>query len=160
MMKRQTKLTQNVGYVVLAFSGLIFFTDIVFDALTADILSFGVVMNLASVQNAWVHWLFRILLGGMSLVGEALALAIIMGMPVLKEMIGDALPNYPTGTYRPPQNQQRSQPYRSTTPAYNNIPAGIPRAAPKQVVRPVPVQTTFMAPEPTYTPIGYDDPNS
>jgi hypothetical protein len=157
MEKKRSGLIKSVGMIILVISGAVFCTDVIFDGLTADILSFGTVMNLSTVPNAWVHWLFRFLLGGISMIGEALAVAIIIGMPVLKGIIGDALPNYGQprqSTYQPPRNQQT---YRSAT----SVPAALQNSAYNTAykAKPAPIQTTFMAPEPTYSPISYDEPN-
>ena len=64
---------EKVGFVVLSFAFLIYIEDVIFDALLADILRYGMInTNVDSIQ-----WMFRILLGGISTVGDALAVAMI-----------------------------------------------------------------------------------
>lgn len=78
---------EKVGFVVLSFAFLIYIEDVIFDALLADILRYGMInTNVDSIQ-----WMFRILLGGISTVGDALAVAMIAGMPVMKKIIGLSL---------------------------------------------------------------------
>lgn len=59
------------------------------DAMGADILRFGAFATGAQVDNIQV--LYRVLIGGISTVGEPLATSIILGMPVLKDIIGKAI---------------------------------------------------------------------
>lgn len=67
--------------------------DVYFDSLTADYLRFGEITSLSSLPETDVHILYRSLLGGLSTLGEPLAIAILFGLPVLKNLISGALPN-------------------------------------------------------------------
>ena len=121
--KNASRNSKSIGWVILIFSFGVFCLDVIFDSLSADILSFGMIVNLANQPNASVHWMFRALLAGISVVGEALAIAIIMGMPVLKGIVRNALPISYQSTQRNqtrPINQYRND--ISNNPLYANIP--------------------------------------
>jgi hypothetical protein len=101
------------GRLTLIVSGIFLVLDIYFDSLTADYLRFGefvalkdLPMNVRSIQVA-----FRGLIGGISVVGEGLAVAIILGMPVLKGIIKNAMPTAKQETRRP-EVQPQPQPNR------------------------------------------------
>src|SRR3972149_9348865 len=83
---------QLIGGVFLVLAALVFFLDVYFDSLTADFLRYGEIISLKEIQDPTTHMLFRVLIGGISTIGESLAMAIIVGMPVLKEIINKALP--------------------------------------------------------------------
>lgn len=92
-------LAVSHGYskIGLAFgvgAALVAMIDVYFDSLTADWMRYGIfvaIQNLpAAEQNN--HVLFRVLIGGLSLIGEPLAVAIIVGMPELKTFIRSVLP--------------------------------------------------------------------
>ena len=77
-----------VAFVLaIGVSGL----DVYFDSLTADYLRFGYIVSMKSLGSNDVHILFRTLIGGISLVGEGLAIGMIFGMPILKGVLSDAL---------------------------------------------------------------------
>lgn len=94
--------------------------DVYFDSLTADWLRYGAFVAIQNLPTADQnnHILFRVLIGGMSLIGEPLAVAIIVGMPELKQFIRNIIPSvisrspvytprtYPTSIPRPEQRQQ------------------------------------------------------
>ncbi len=111
----------KLGLVFGIAAGFVLLIDVYFDSLTADWLRYGAftsIKNLPAMdQNN--HILFRILIGGLSLIGEPLAVAIIVGMPELKTFIRSVLPQ-----------QTRTQP--GTTPTYQprQYPASIPTAKP------------------------------
>jgi len=115
-------------------AGFVLLIDVYFDSLTADWLRYGLfvaIKNLAEAdQNN--HILFRILIGGLSLIGEPLAVAIIVGMPELKGFIRSVLP-------------QQTRPQPGTTPSYQprSYPSTIPTAQqrpvqPRPTPRPIP----------------------
>jgi hypothetical protein len=144
--KGMNKSAKTVGYSMLVFAFGVFCLDVVFDSLSADVLSFGKIVALSETTNANVHLMFRVLIGGISVVGEALAIAIIMGMPVLKGIINNALPpSYQSTqngqTYRPPQNQNQYR-YDTTSPVFNSIPKKkpdlVPASSPQRPVYPRP----------------------
>lgn len=83
----------GVGWVVAVVVLLISALDVYFDSLTADYLRYGQIISISTLNqaDADVHILFRILIGGISTVGEGLAVAIILGMPILKKIISNAL---------------------------------------------------------------------
>lgn len=99
-----------IGWGLFVISLGVYVIDTYFDALGADILRFGQIANGVDA----VHIMYRILIGGISTVGEPLATSIIVGMPVLKEIIGNSMPH-----------SQRY--YQSTTPTPRTVPASIPR---------------------------------
>ena len=86
LMESKAGAYQSVGGLVLFLAGIIYIMDIIFDALLADILRYGTIGVADNLQ-----WMFRVLLGGISTVGDALAMALIIGLPVLKNIIGGAL---------------------------------------------------------------------
>ena len=158
MSEKENALAKSVGWTLLGVAFLVYCIDIYFDSLTADVLRFAAIVSVKDITNPQVHMLFRALIGGISTVGEALAVSIIVGMPVLKKFINNAMP-----VSRRSYTAPRTQSYNST------IPLSIPRAdqAVTQRVRPAaelirPKTATPtprqrggpILPEPTYHPIG------
>jgi len=90
---KKSKSVVGWGLVVLLVAGLVYCVDVYFDSLTADYLRFGNIVLIESLPEGDIQWLFRSLIGGISTVGESLAISIILGMPVLKKIISNALPN-------------------------------------------------------------------
>lgn len=82
---------QTIGKVVLVIAGLFYVVDIVFDSLTADILAYGRVVSTGEMVVSWLHWMYRILIGGLSSFGDALGFATILGLTTLKEIFNDVL---------------------------------------------------------------------
>jgi len=140
------------------------------DSLGADILHYGQIVMVKNVieSERTVHVLYRVLIGGLSTVGEPLALAIIVGMPVLKDIIENAMPISQRGyTPRPQQRSQQSQPQNKTMTAQQmgaymaqerahrqatqqqNAPVATPRPTPRP-------QPTGPQQEPTYHPVSYE----
>jgi len=109
----------GVGVVLLIVAFGVYCLDVYFDSLTADYLRFGRIVSMKEYPLSQdVHLLFRVLIGGISTVGESLAVAIILGMPLLKKVISDALPkqtiyNKPR-TYKPftPSNVSPERKFR------------------------------------------------
>ena len=98
----KNQFIQQVGKFIMLMSGLIYLEDVIFDALLADILRYG---TLGSVAPDSIQWMFRVLLGGISTVGDALAFAMILGMPVLKNVISSALAISPEKKLSPDSNR-------------------------------------------------------
>jgi len=123
--------------------------DIYFDALGADILHYGQIISIKDLPQATkgVHVVYRLLIGGLSTVGEPLALAIITGMPVMKEIIKNAIP----------ASQQQYTPRPQPPTTARNYPASIPTRQQLHEARPQP--RTEAQPqsekEPTYHPVSY-----
>lgn len=136
------------GIAVLIVSFAVYCMDIAFDSLSADVFRFNTIVSIKNIENPSVHIMFRTLIGGISTVGEALAIAIIIGMPVLKSFINNALPvsrRTPQSNYTSTSNNNR---YNAQSPILNSL----PRATPN------PVQTARQAmPKPTYHPVSYED---
>ena len=133
------------GIAVLIVSFAVYCMDIAFDSLSADVFRFNTIVSIKNIENPSVHIMFRTLIGGISTVGEALAIAIIIGMPVLKSFINNALPisrRTPQSNYTSTSNNNR---YNAQSSVLNNL----PRATPK------PVQTARQTTEPTYHPVSY-----
>lgn len=86
------KATLQLGWIVILIAFGVYCLDVYFDSLTADYLRFGSIMELKDLASPNIQILFRGLIGGISTVGEALAMSIIMGMPLLKEIINKAIP--------------------------------------------------------------------
>ena len=107
--RKQNGLSIAFGVAAAIVAGI----DVYFDSLTADYLRYGMFMTLQNIQHAdrTVQVLYRVLIGGMSLIGEPLAVAIIMGMPELKKFIAGVLPMV-----------QQRQPTQHTQPTYNQYP--------------------------------------
>lgn len=111
-----------VGTALTVMSVIFLLIDIYMDSLGADILHYGqivMVQNIPQTEKT-VHVLYRVLIGGLSTVGEPLALAIIVGMPVLKDIIENAMPASQRG-YTPSKPIQRNQ-YQAQTPLMSNLP--------------------------------------
>lgn len=106
--------------LLTAVSAIFLLIDIYMDSLGADILHYGMIItinNIAQTERV-VHVLYRVLIGGLSTVGEPLALAIIVGMPVLKEIIENAIPVSQCYT---------QQPHTQPAPRSINFPTSLPR---------------------------------
>ncbi len=136
-----------VSKILVLVSVIFLGIDIYFDALGADILHYGQIIAIKDLPQATkgVHAIYRLLIGGLSTVGEPLALAIITGMPVMKEIIKNAIP----------ASQQTYQARPQPQPTQRNYPASIPQAirqapAPRTEANPRPTQ------EPTYHPVSYE----
>lgn len=109
----QKKVLRGLGWAVFVGAVVVYGLDVYFDSLTADYLRFKQIVVLDTLPKGDVQLLFRILIGGISAVGETLAVIIILGMPVLKKIVSDALPKQQKGDNRPQNNQkQPSVPHR------------------------------------------------
>lgn len=146
--KTKNKMIMSVGKGVMGISALLYLTDIVFDSLLADILRYGLVASGVD----WLQWAFRGIIGGISTVGDGLAIAMIVGMPVLKTILREALggtsfkdesESAPTKTSVSPavQQLQRGQQRNNGTPAVYQD-----RALPK-------INQTQSGQYPTYHPV-------
>ncbi len=121
LMESKAGSYKSVGGLVLFMAGIIYIMDIIFDALLADILRYGTIGIADNLQ-----WMFRVLIGGISTVGDALAMALIVGLPVLKNIIGNAIgskkndsgSNQPQGKRvdRNQRQQELEQQYRAPKP--------------------------------------------
>ena len=80
------------GAVILVIAFGVYCLDVYFDSLTADYLRFGQIILLDTLPKEDIHVYFRTLIGGISTIGESLAIGIILGMPVLKSLVSNALP--------------------------------------------------------------------
>ncbi len=109
------------GIAILIVSFAVYCMDIAFDSLSADVFRFNTIVSIKNIENPSVHIMFRTLIGGISTVGEALAIAIIIGMPVLKSFINNALPlshrSTQQNSYTPPEKR-----YNAQSPVLNSIP--------------------------------------
>lgn len=137
---------QKAGAVFGVAAAFVAIVDVYFDSLTADWLRYGAFMAIRNlpVADQNNHILFRILIGGLSLIGEPLAVAIIVGMPELKRFIRSVLPKM----QQPPQPPAPRQ-YPTSLPRANQAPA--PRPAP----RPVSAQPLINPSEPTFHPVSF-----
>ncbi len=161
-----------MGTALTVVSVAFLLIDIYMDALGADILHYNAIVIIKNIPEAerTVHVLYRVLIGGLSTVGEPLALAIIVGMPVLKEIIENAIPASQRGyTPRPQPKPQPNQTQRNTMTAQQmgdymaqerarkqaqqqqNAPAATPRPIPTPRPQPIGQQK-----EPTYHPVSYE----
>jgi hypothetical protein len=162
MLDKGKGFIMNVGKGILVTAFLIYVEDVIFDALLADILRYGSIIPFAQVDS--IQWLFRILLGGISTVGDAIAVAMVIGMPVLKTIIGEAVqpksnsvpakPQYQAHlTSRLPQKTQTETRPHPFAPQHGNT------VTYPAVQRPAPVSKPYnggnrIFEEPTYHPIG------
>lgn len=131
-------IIKRVGGFVLVVAFLIYIEDVIFDALLADILRYG---TIAFGMVDPIQWMFRFLLGGISTVADALAIAMVLGLPVLKTIIGKAV-----------QDPQIS--HSQGRPQYQNprtVPVSIPRANHQK-------PTNQHRESTTYHPINYQNP--
>lgn len=100
----------KIGNAFLVAAVMVMAVDVFFDSLTADILRYGMfvaVSNLTGIEKT-TQILARVLIGGMSSIGEFLAVAIIVGMPELKQFIRGLFPamSAPRQSYTPAQTQR------------------------------------------------------
>lgn len=145
LMEKRNKNIVRIGWFALLLSFGVYCLDVVFDSFTADVLRFGQILPLTQIQNPNIHMMYRILIGGISTVGEPIGIALIVGMPVLKKIISDALPL----SNRMPYSQTPRPAYTATFQAMSKLPQRqhpAPRPAPAQQQRP----------EPTYHPVSYN----
>ncbi len=126
---------KQVGWGLFVVSMGVYLIDTYFDAMGADILRYGMIMGEDQIDN--IHIMYRVLIGGISTVGEPLATAIIIGMPVLKEIIGKAIPlshQYYRATTTTPQDlvkiNNRVNSVVSTSPTPRTVPLSIPKKGP------------------------------
>jgi len=112
----------KMGWVILLLGAGVYSLDIYFDSLGADILRYGRFVSGQEVDQ--IHLLYRILIGGVSVVGEPLSIAMILGMDAIKKMLESALPDRMMKTVS-------SVPVRTQRPAQNppNFPSNLPRQA-------------------------------
>jgi len=114
----------SLSWLLVGMTGVLWVIDIYFDSLTADILRYGTFIQIGSMvagTEKTTQILFRTLIGGTSSIGEFLGIAIIVGMPELKQFITNAIPKSSRvqTTYTPPATQ--TPPY--TKP--NNVPVNL-----------------------------------
>lgn len=102
----------NIGKALAVVSVIFLLIDIYMDSMGADILHYGQIVLIRDIPETEkvVHVLYRVLIGGLSTVGEPLALAIIVGMPVLKDIIENAIPA--SQRYQPRQQPQQQHRYQ------------------------------------------------
>lgn len=82
------------GWALLILSIGFYLLDTYFDSLAADVLRFGEIATVANLPDKTNHILFRILIGGISTLGEPLAVGILIGLPVMKKMIESIIPRH------------------------------------------------------------------
>ncbi len=94
--------TTNISKIFLVIAGLFYVIDIVLDSLTADVLAYGTVVTNEQMIVPWLHWTYRVLIGGLSSFGDALGFATILGLTTLKDIFKDIIPkNKSTNQGRP-----------------------------------------------------------
>ena len=108
---KKVKLTGVLIISIIVAVG-VFGLDVFFDSLTADYLRFKAIISIDSLPKGDVHIYFRALIGGISSVGEPLGMAMIFGLPILKNVLKDVVDRSDSPT---PKN-------RPTTPRTNGIP--------------------------------------
>lgn len=125
-------VTKGYSGASVAFAigaALVAMIDVYFDSLAADVWRYGSFVAIGTLSQAdkLNHVLFRGLIGGLSLIGEPLAVAIIVGMPELKNFIRSVMPNV-KDTPRPMQ-------YATPRPVQHQTPRPIPQSIPRQQVQ-------------------------
>ena len=130
MMESKSSVYSSIGKGVLAAAFLIYAVDVAFDALLADILRYGTIMKNGDVDA--IQWAFRGLLGGISTVGDALAIAMVIGMPVLKSIIGKSLGKSEKVEYRNSQRPSSNSQLISKLPTAQQTHRPAPRPVPNQ----------------------------
>lgn len=146
-----------VGTALTVVSVIFLLIDIYMDSLGADILHYGQIVMVKNVieSERTVHVLYRVLIGGLSTVGEPLALAIIVGMPVLKDIIENAMPISQRGyTPRSQQRQQQSQPQNKTMTAQQMGAYMAQERAHRQAVQQQNAPVSTPRPTPRPQPVG------
>ena len=146
--KTQNKMIKSVGRGVMGVSAVLYLTDIVFDSLLADILRYGAVTSGVD----WLQWAFRAIIGGISTVGDGLAIAMIIGMPVLKTILREALGDEAAqrlDSANPPKNRQ---PAYADSPVLQKLQES-QRLEPVRQPRPQTSQPNH-GNAPTYHPVG------
>lgn len=138
------------GYTALLLSFGVFVVDVIFDSLTADVLRYSTIVSIKNIDMPNIHLMFRILIGGISTMGEPLSVAIIVGMPVIKVFINKAMPI----------SRQFTQPMKVAKTYNKDLPLSIPRAS--SIVKPQPPMRTnpMSGVEPTYHPVSYQSKKS
>lgn len=121
------KKTISIGKLIGVVAFGVYCLDVYFDSMTADYLRFNQIMVLKDIPNYQVHLLFRILIGGISTVGEALAMAIILGMPILKEIINKAIPESMRTSNNNQSNSSQSQSHNNNGQSQRPVNNGQPQ---------------------------------
>jgi len=151
MMESKSKVYSSIGKGVMLVAFLIYSVDVIFDSLLADILRYGTIMKNGDIDA--IQWAFRGLLGGISTVGDALAIAMVIGMPVLKSIIGKSLGKSEKVEYRNPQRPASNSQILSKLPTAQQTQRPAPRPSYNQPPTVNPVSrvyehnTRFIIPE-------------
>lgn len=148
---------------------LLIAADTYLDMLVVDLMRFGefvTVTERLSSAEATAHWIFRILMGGVSLIGEPLAAAAIAIFPVLADFF-DAMTGNKREREREPSRTTSSNPtttsFRPVTKPVTNTPQSLrtpaftSRQPSNDARKPVPSAQQSQRPlynEPTYHPVG------
>jgi signal transduction histidine kinase len=108
-----------VLFVFIALQG----ADVYFDAISVDIMRFQKIIftaEMADKPEAMAHNVYRFLVGGVSLVGEPLAVSSLVLFPVLKKFISSALRDAGThGEQGRQQNQNRQNNHQNNMERQN-----------------------------------------
>lgn len=146
--KTRNRMINSIGRGVMAISAVLYVTDIVFDSLLADILRYGVITEGVD----WLQWAFRGIIGGISTVGDGLAIAMIVGMPVLKTILREALGDETIPQKESRNGQTRQTPSQEISPAVQRIQQS---QGQRPQPRPQPAQAQY-GNEPTYRPVSME----
>lgn len=150
----------SFGILVFIFIGLQS-ADVYFDAISVDIMRFGKIIfssEMPDAAEAMAHNIYRFLVGGISLVGEPLAIGSLVMFQALKKFISDTMQdmnfydNQGSSFQNRPQNRPQNHP--QNRPAHKPQPTAAPQNAPGgKLVSPVfNGKYTDRYKEPTYHP--------
>jgi hypothetical protein len=116
-----------VGWFVLLVSFGVYCLDTYFDALGADIMRYGDFVY----TSDRIHNLYRALIGGISIVGEPMGIAVILGMDIVKDAIQNSLParfrNQGNNQNQKPQNNTKHNQTHQSYNARSSFPSSLPR---------------------------------
>lgn len=133
------------GVVFIVFAALQS-ADVYFDAVSVDIMRFGKIVFSSEVPGAAeavAHNIYRFLVGGISLVGEPLAIGSLVMFPALKKFIASFLKDANFEEYKPSHTQS----VYHNKPQYNQ--------GSKQIYQNLPKQKPYAQAE--FKPVNYDN---
>lgn len=105
---------------------VVYCVDVFFDAMLADILRYGGFVTLNTLPAGSLHPLFRVLLGSISTMGDGMGMTLLIGLPVLKDIIGHS---GVVKTMEQHDEPKRSSPVGQTHPVLAHDQTGVPEGS-------------------------------
>lgn len=105
---KKMKISKHEKDIITLVKIIVMIIDVVLDSLFADNLGYGFI---AGVNVPPMHWVFRVLIGGLSLIGEHVSLTIMFRFEDIEGLFMDILPSLDGGNKKTTEknNKQRHQ---------------------------------------------------